>query len=202
MKEKNSTSPIKIVLIIACLILTIGGIAFAYFDIKLIGLMNENEDLPNNSNDDLYLEVINADLSNNYPKTPEEVVKFYNDTFQLLYGNEITDEKMIKNIISQQRMLYTEDLKSINNLDEQFENFKSSKKTIDSKNIIITGTNQSEPTINKDGICEINVVRYTNQDENLYYKFYLSKNKDTGIWKIARWETTDENYKVIEAPIQ
>ena len=78
-------------------------------------------------------EVLDRDLSRNYPATPKEVVKFYSEITRCFYGEEYTDDQLVA-LADQSRMLFDDELRA-NQTDEQYlmnlrtviENYKEEK---------------------------------------------------------------------------
>ena len=58
-------------------------------------------------------ELIARDLTNNYPPTPKEVVKFYSEITKCYYNDEHTQEEL-EQLASQARSLYDEELAANN----------------------------------------------------------------------------------------
>ena len=58
-------------------------------------------------------------LDENYPKTPREVVKFYNRIISCYYGEELTEEQLNK-LVDQMMCLLDEDLLIVNPRDEYY----------------------------------------------------------------------------------
>ena len=53
----------------------------------------------------LYDDVMSLQDNENYPKTPEEVIQFYNKGYKLIYGDMVNNDDIILDILHQQRKL-------------------------------------------------------------------------------------------------
>ncbi len=60
-------------------------------------------------------ETLSRDLNNNYPPTPKEVIKYYNDITKCLYNETCTDDE-VERLGMKTRQLYDDDLLAANDL--------------------------------------------------------------------------------------
>ena len=67
--------------------------------------------------------VIVKDLKNNYPKTPREVVKYYNRIVKCYYGDTPTDEQL-EDLVDQMICIMDEDLLLANPRDVYYEEYR------------------------------------------------------------------------------
>lgn len=93
--------------------------------------------------------VIVKDLKNNYPKTPREVVKFYNRILNCYYSREITDNQL-EDLVDQMRSLFDEDLLMINSRAEYLASVKSDVQLYKKQKKYIVETT----------VCDSNEVKY------------------------------------------
>ena len=133
----------------------------------------------------------------NYPKTPEEVVSIYTESYKLLYGDKIKDLSIVPNIIEKQRILLSDNLVANNALDEQIntvlaniENLKSNKIKVTSINIKSTDYDQNDNTL-----AYVKVTKEDSAFQTYYYVYYLKLEGDK--WKITGWYNTDENFNIV-----
>ena len=148
------------------------------------------------------------DLEKDYPKTPREVIKFYNRIMEGYYGGEATD-KEIEGLVDQMMYLLDEDLLLINPRDEYYqsvvneiEQYKQQKKVLlstdvaDSKQVkqledVKEGTTEADKLAYLDAYY---FMRVDKQFTNSYQQFVLRKDED-GCWKIiAFYETGGESF--------
>lgn len=152
--------------------------------------------------------ILVKDLENDYPKTPREVVKFYNRIMKGYYGGEATD-KQIEALVDQMMYLLDEDLLLINPRDEYYasvvaeiEQYKEQKKVLvntdiaDSKEVKYLN-DVKEGTTEADKLAYIDAsyfVRVDKQFTNSYQQFVLRQDED-GRWKIiAFYEIEGESF--------
>ena len=93
--------------------------------------------------------VIVKDLKNNYPKTPREVVKFYNRIVKCYYGDTPTDEQL-NDLVDQMICIMDEDLLLVNPRDSYYNSVVSdiAKYKQDKKQLVSTD------------VCDSNDVKY------------------------------------------
>lgn len=141
--------------------------------------------------------VIVKDLKNNYPKTPREVVKFYNRIVKCYYGDTPTDEQL-NDLVDQMLCIMDEDLLLVNSRDVYYNSvvsdiaqYKKDKKQLVSTDVCdsndvkyVTDTKDGENQ--KDELAYVNATYFVNTDGNFaytYQQFVLRQDAD-GRWKI------------------
>lgn len=99
--------------------------------------------------------VIVKDLENNYPKTPREVVKFYNRIVKCYYGSETPSKEQVEDLVDQMLCIMDEDLILVNPREEYF-------------NSVVNDINQykrdKRQLVNTD-VCDTNDVKYVTDDK-------------------------------------
>ena len=136
-----------IIIIVLCVGMLVGG--YTYW-------LNNNS---NSSSENVELtkvqQLITKDLEKNYPKTPREVVKFYNRIVQCYHTEGLSKDEVGK-LVDQMMLLWDADMLAKNPREEYYmavladiQLYKQTKKTITS----IT-------------ICDINDVDYVTDDRN------------------------------------
>jgi len=140
--------------------------------------------------------VIVKDLKNNYPKTPREVVKFYNRIVKCYYGDEPT-EKQLNDLVDQMMCLMDDDLVLANPRDAYYNSvvkdiaqYKDEKKQLvstdvcDSNDVQYITDEKSETE--KEKLAYVNASYFMNTDGKFaytYQQFVLRQDED-GLWKI------------------
>lgn len=141
--------------------------------------------------------VIVKDLKNNYPKTPREVVKFYNRIVKCYYGDTPTDEQL-NDLVDQMICIMDEDLLLVNSRDVYYNSvvsdiaqYKQDKKQLVSTDVCdsndvkyVTDTKDGESQ--KDELAYVNATYFINTDGKFaytYQQFVLRQDAD-GRWKI------------------
>ena len=140
--------------------------------------------------------VIVKDLKNNYPKTPREVVKFYNRIVKCYYGDEPT-EKQLNDLVDQMMCLMDDDLALVNPRDAYYNSvvkdiaqYKDEKKQLvstdvcDSNDVQYITDEKSETE--KEKLAYVNASYFMNTDGKFaytYQQFVLRQDED-GLWKI------------------
>lgn len=179
------------ILTVVCIALVIGSFYF---------VANRNT---STASEDLELtevqKVITKDLSKNYPATPREVVKTYNQIIACFYNEEYSEDELYR-LGDQARLLFDEELLENNPRDEYFENlqaeideFAELKKTIASSNVC--SSNEVEfKTIDGDECAYVQASYFvkegsTGQYSRTYQTYGLRKDEN-GNWKILLFYQT------------
>nr|WP_317360142.1 DUF6715 family protein [uncultured Tyzzerella sp.] len=134
----------------------------------------------------------------NYPQTPEDVVKVYTEGYKLLYGDKIKDLSIVPNIIEKQRLLFSEKLLDKNPLEEQINGVLASIQNLKNNKIKITSINVKPTTYDQrdNTLAYVKVDKKDSFFQTYYYIYHLKL--EEGKWKITGWYNTDENYNIIE----
>ena len=141
--------------------------------------------------------VIVKDLKNSYPKTPREVVKFYNRIVKCYYGDKPT-EKQLNGLVDQMLLILDEDLLLVNSRDAYYNSvvkdiasYKDKKKTLVSTDVcdsndVIYVTDEKEGTDEKDKLAYVNASYFINSDGNFGYSYqqFVLRQDEEGRWKI------------------
>ncbi len=139
------------------------------------------------------------DLDNNYPATPKEVIKYYNDLIKCFYNEECTAEEL-QDLGRKSLQLFDEELRENNEEDTylirlqgEVQNYKDNKRKITSVSLA--------PSINVDyySVDGYSFARiscgYTmteNGKKTSTVEVYLLRRDDNRRWKIYGWETADQ----------
>lgn len=141
--------------------------------------------------------VLVKDLKSDYPKTPREVVKFYNRIIKCYYG-ETLSEKEIEQMADQMLCLLDEDLLMVNprtsylkSVKTDIEEYKSQKKRVVSTDVCDSNDveyvdDKKEGTDHVDKLAYVNASYFINTNgefTNTYQQFVLRQDED-GRWKI------------------
>lgn len=175
-----------IIIAVACICLICGG----YFFFSQNNVVSEEELTE-------VEKILVQDLEKDYPKTPREVVKFYNRIVKCYYGEEMDDEQLGK-MVDQMLALLDEDLLLANPRDEYYdsvvleiEEYKSEKKVIvntdvSDSNDVQYVDDKKEGTSETDKLAYVNASYFINTNgkfTNTYQQFVLRQDED-GRWKI------------------
>ncbi len=141
---------------------------------------------------------LSRDLSKDYPPTPKEVIKYYNQLLRCLYNEESTDEE-IQALGEKSRELYDEELLAINEEESYQLRLKAEVYDYREKGRRITSFNVAASTsvdfFEADGyefakiMCGYNFL----QDGKNYpsSQMYLLRRDEDKRWKIYGWEDVD-----------
>lgn len=145
-------------------------------------------------------EVLNRNLSKNYPATPKEVVKMYSEITRCFYAEEYTDEQLL-GMAEQSRILFDDELRA-NQTDEQYimnlnsviSNYKEQKRIISSFSV----SNASDVEyydFKGDKWARLMAV-YTIKTDHVFdtsKEEYLLRKDPEGHWKIFGWRVMEED---------
>ncbi len=187
MKKATTRTTIIIVL----LVVTVVGY-YAY-------LSNRNKSTQEDVSLTVVQSTLSRDLSNDYPPTPKEVVKYYNEILRCLYNEETTDEEL-EDLGMKARELYDADLLANNELESYLVNLKADVKSSKDSGRRITTFNLASSTnvviFEKNGytfakiMCGYTVLQDgQNRTTNQMYLLRKDENKQ---WKIYGWEDAEK----------
>ncbi len=145
--------------------------------------------------------VLAKDLENSYPKTPREVVKFYNRIMTCLYNEEYTDEEFEK-LAAQARALFDVDLLAENpeevylvSLKSEVDMYKTLKKTLVSTNVSDSAEVQFK-TIKGSECAYVNASYFTRQGDADFSRSteeYILRMDVNENWKILGFHLLGDN---------
>lgn len=138
------------------------------------------------------------DLENNYPKTPREVVKFYNRIVKCYYGSELPTEEQLEDLVDQMLCLMDEDLLLVNPRDTYYNSvvaeinhYKSAKKQLVSTDVCDTNdvkyiTDDKNGDAEKDNLAYVDATYFINTDGKFAYTYqeFVLRQDANGCWKI------------------
>lgn len=141
-------------------------------------------------------QVLGTDLEIDYPSTPREVIVQFNKIIACYYESKLDDETL-KKIVSQQRVLFDQELLDTNSIDSQLKDLKEeildyqeSKRVIVSSSVAKSSTVKYWSDEGKDyaGI----IASYTLKDSEVVktHETYVLRKDDQGKWRILGWEVT------------
>ena len=152
--------------------------------------------------------LIVRDLEDNYPKTPREVVKFYNKIIACYYGGEITNAEVEK-LADQMLLILDDDLLVVNPRDEYMDSVKSDiKKYKDEKKKVVStdvcDSNEveyiddvKEGTTNVDKLAYVDTSYFINTNGEFAYSYqrFVLRKDEKGRWKILTfYEVEGESF--------
>lgn len=142
--------------------------------------------------------VLLRDLEHNYPPTPKEVIRYYNDILKCFYNEECSQEE-IEALARKVRGLYDQELLDHNewstyifNLEAEIQNFQNLKRRI-SNISLASSTDVDEFT--QDGYkfakirCGYNILQGKESSSSIHV--YLLRKDEDGHWKIYGWELAE-----------
>ena len=131
-------------------------IAIACICVLCAGFFFFTQDQKENEKDLTEMEkVIVRDLKNNYPKTPREVVKFYNRIAKCYYGSEEPTEKQLNDLVDQMLCILDEDLLLENPRDTYYNSVVADIALYKQQKIQLVSTD----------VCDSNEVKYVTDDK-------------------------------------
>lgn len=142
--------------------------------------------------------ILLRDLENNYPPTPKEVIRYYNDIIKCFYNEECSQEQL-EELALKARGLYDQELLDHNawdtyifNLEAEIQDFKNNNRKI-SNISLAASTDVDEFT--KNGYkfakirCGYNILQ--GRDVSSTIQVYLLRKDGDGHWKIYGWDLAE-----------
>ena len=192
MEKKTNKWVKRSFFIMLCLaVIVIGG----YYYLSNRGKEEQKDKIPTTEIDNL----IAKDLETQYPGTPREVLKFYNRINKCLYNEGLSNDKL-EALLTQMRLLFSEELLKENSYEDQLENLKKDIKAYKSakRKIVTTAVQKNEEvkyqTVGGEERASI-VTSYMLKEKDDYTKTFeqfIMKKDDKGLWKIVGWALTDD----------
>ena len=143
--------------------------------------------------------IATTDFEKNYPETPRAVVKWYNRIAIVIYNNDLGDVS-VKEIGSQERMLFDEDLLKLNpekdfynHIEEEMKENEERQRSIVSSELCDSADVQYK-TVNGYDCAYVYSYYFGKEGGNFtrtYQKFCLRKDKE-GNWKILTFEKVSQ----------
>lgn len=190
MKKTNTSVTKSTVLFIVLLVLVVGYYAY------LSGTHRTEQQEAVMSEVDTAL---SRDLDNDYPATPKEVIKYYNDLMKCFYNEECTAEEL-QDLGRKSLQLFDEELQENNDEDTylirlqgEVQNYKDNKRKITSVSLA-PSTNVDYYSVDGYSFARIS-CGYTmteNGKKTSTVMVYLLRRDDSRRWKIYGWETADQ----------
>ena len=142
--------------------------------------------------------IIERDFDKNYPKTPREVVKWYNRIITAFYSEEYTDEELEK-MADQARRLMDDELLSYNPRDTYLKNLKADIEDYKTRNKIIVQSPVSDSndityaTVDGDYCAYVDAYYFSREasDYSRTYEEFVLRMDDEGHWKILSFRLTE-----------
>ena len=179
-----------VIIAVACIGLIFGG--FFIFSRGLDGLGEKNyEDLTDVEKIEVF------DLEKDYPKTPREVMKFYNQIVTCYYSGEVSDEDL-EVLVDKMLMLFDEELLLSHPRDEYLaavkadvESYKQKKKTIVEASVC--DSKEVDEVTDPDTGAEVSFVEVsyfikTNGKFSRTHQEFMLRKDDDGQWKILYYQ--------------
>ena len=177
----------KLVIVFICFIVLLVGY-YAY-------LANKEKEAKKEAALTVVQETLSRDLEYDYPATPKEVIKYYNEILRCFYNEDCTEEE-IESLGQKARELYDEELLEANEygtymikLKSDIEDYKDNKRRITS---FAVAASTNVDLFEEDGFdfarisCAYNIME--GEISNFTRQVYLLRKDDDNRWKIYGWE--------------
>lgn len=145
-------------------------------------------------------ELLLRNLDNNYPATPREVVKLYNEIMQCYYNEEYTDEEL-EGLVDKAFQIYDDELVANQNRSAYSQGLRLEIADYKEKDKVISSSAPAASTdvdyYNYKGreCANIRCVYTIREKTSLYAvkEIYVLRKDDSGHWKILGWEIYDDS---------
>lgn len=138
--------------------------------------------------------LITKDLESNYPKTPREVIKFYNRIVKCYYDSSTTEEQL-EALVDQMLLLFDDELLLVNDKDTYYASVLAEVESYAEKNKKITSTDVADSndvkyvddTDKGDEIAYVTASYLINENGTFYktYQEYVLRKDGEGNWKLV-----------------
>lgn len=192
MKKKQTGIKVLIIgIVLVCLVL-----GYYYY----LSNRKSTKDSQDNVKISAVQEILMRNLDTNYPPTPREVVKYFCEISQCLYGGSYTEEEF-HDLAMQARRLYDDELLAENDEKQYLENLKWDVNQFQEEGVVISSYAPASSTdveqFTQDGYswaqmrCTFTLRKGT-QLASSKEMFLLRKDAD-GHWKIYGWTLDEES---------
>ena len=142
--------------------------------------------------------IIERDFDKKYPKTPREVVKWYNRIITAFYGEDYTDEELEK-MADQARSLMDDELLSYNPRDTYLKSLKADIEDYKTRDKIIVQSSVSDSndityaTVDGEYCAYVDAYYFSREasDYSRTYEEFVLRRDDEGHWKILSFRLTE-----------
>ncbi len=143
-------------------------------------------------------EVLLRNMSNNYPPTPKEVIKYYNEIMKCFYNEDCSQEE-IEDLARRARELYDDDLVRYNSWDNYIIALSAEIASYHENGRKLTGCSVAASTdvdyFEEDGYSFARIsCRYTisqGKEAKETTQIYLLRKDDDGHWRIFGWDLAE-----------
>ena len=158
--------------------------------------VNRNDFLPNRFavGSMRFDEFMSHDFENNHPATASEVVARYTEIYNLIYGNFLNSDELLRQLVIQKRHLLSPEIRENNTLESQLENLKIDLQNLAARNFHYIGFRQLSVEYDRDTptLATVDVVHYGSTQLNIRITYLLEKNLEQNRWFIKSWSISEE----------
>lgn len=191
-KKNGSGAALKSGIVILVLVLAMVGYYY-YLSNRQKQSEQENTELT------VMQELLLRDLTNNYPPTVKEVVKYYSELTKCFYNEEYTDEELEK-LAAKARELYDDELAENNDWSRYIMQLQSEISDFKGKSIRISSYALPASTdvyeFSRDGYKFARIyctyLLASGSERKTVEEVFLLRKDDAGHWKIYGWELADQ----------
>ena len=149
--------------------------------------------------------VIVRNLETDYPATPKEVVKFYNEIIKVLYNEEYTEDELYE-MVEKSRMLLDSNLLQENDiethvagLESEVIAFRDLKRRITNFNVA-NSINVDYETMDGDSFARLKSTLFVLQGKRSgkVAQIFLLRKDTNGYWKIYGWDLEENMNRELE----
>lgn len=179
-------------------VLVMAGLLVAYY-YHLNNKATPGEDVETTQTATAVAAVLERNLSNNYPSTPKEVVKYFSEITQCYYNETYTNEELIQ-LADKMLLIYDNELVSYKTYEDYILDLKSDIAFYQQNGWTVSSYAPSASTdvffFSEDGFdwarlyC-VYTLKSGRQYKNITEVFVLRKDENSH-WKIYGWEKVDE----------
>ena len=196
-KSNNNSKVAGIMIIIVGVVIVTALIGFAYFTYRnnVVNFDPNRRAVATR----LFESVINTDLILDYPRTPQEVMRYWLDISRLLQSGMIVNDELYPRLVTQMRYLLDDELLRMNPFEEQLFMVLDTSYIFRQNQIMQTGWTQLTPLFYADDptVCYVRASQSFNTGETVYWLFRLERVIPQNEWRIARFDRTDEEFNIL-----
>ncbi|MCL2852380.1 MAG: hypothetical protein FWE20_05000 [Defluviitaleaceae bacterium] len=189
-KKKKSSGALVLIILLVCLAIGVTTV----FILAMPSQPNPADVIADHAAIDLYElldEVLAVDLDEDYPQTPEEVMRLFSHTFRLIHGWDRNDQYVISRVLEVQRGLFAQALLDLNPFHQQLSLILIALDELYDRDLEIVGVYQGSPVFHRfspNDRTSVTVILHVSNGQNFQYIYQLFREAESGRWQIGMWE--------------
>jgi len=191
--KKKSNMPIAITIIVLGVVIIASIIFYViYLDANTVRLFQHEHRHVGAS---LYESTVGRNIEQDFPHSPLELMRLYNDISFFLYGGIIVDDDLFMDVINLQRRLLSPELQESITAQQQFNHIKNAVNTLNEQGVFVrrSEVEHIQYDFYDQSTAIANIRQFLAFYGNVFWRYQLEVN-ESNQWMIVSWERVDESF--------